>query len=168
MAGRGRLHHRLADRARLSDGAHLEVIRDDDAREPHFAPQVVADDAPREGRRYARRVEVRVDGVARHQALDAFLHGGEKGREMRCAHLGPGRVDRGQSKMGIERRMAFAREMLGARREAPLLHPLDARHPVASDHGRILTVRTDPDVRAITLGQDVEHGREVHVHSEPA
>src|SRR5438093_10394577 len=99
--------------------------------------------------------ELRVDGVARHRTLDAFLDGGEKGREVRRAHLGPGRVDRGQSKMGVERRVALAREVLGARREAALLHPLDSRDAVAGDHGRVLAVRAGPDVRAVALRQVV-------------
>src|SRR5215470_5413150 len=87
---------------------------------------------------------------------------------MRALHVGPRRVDRGQLQVGVERRMSLARKVLGARRDAALLHALDARQAVARHQPGILAVRADPDVRAVAIGEDVEAGAEVHVHTEAA
>ena len=46
VARRRRPRDRLADRARLADRSHLEIIRDDDAREAGLVAQVIAHDAP--------------------------------------------------------------------------------------------------------------------------
>ena len=105
--------------------------------------------------------------MARHQAVDAFGDRGEERRQMRRLHLGPRRIDGGQSKMGVEGGVPLAGEVLGARRDPALLHALDARQAVARDHGRVFAIGADPDVRAVALREDVEHGREVHVHSQP-
>src|SRR5215813_6806173 len=87
---------------------------------------------------------------------------------MRALHVGPRRVDRGQLQMRVERRMTLAREVLGARRDAALLHALDAREAVARHQRGILAVRADADVRAIAVCEDVEAGTEVQVHTETA
>ena len=87
---------------------------------------------------------------------------------MRRAHLVPARVDGGQAQVSVERRVALAREMLGARRDAALLHALDPRDAVARDHLRILAVRADPDVGAVPVREDVEYRSEVHVHAQTA
>ncbi len=70
--------------------------------------------------------------------------------------------------MGVERRVALAGKMLGARRDAALLHALDPRESVARDQARVLAVRPDADVRAIAVGENVEHGPEIEVHAQPA
>ena len=62
--------------------------------------------------------------------------------------------------------MALAGKVLGAGRNSALLHALDARQTVASDHGRILAVRPDSDVGAVAIGEDVEDGPEVHIHAQ--
>src|SRR5262245_11703026 len=64
--------------------------------------------------------------------------------------------------------MALAREVLGARREAALLHALDPRDAVPGHNGGVLAVRPYADVRAVALGEHVEHRREIHVDAEPA
>src|SRR4029450_13486091 len=64
--------------------------------------------------------------------------------------------------------MALAREVLGTRREAALLHALDPGDAVPGHDGGVLAVRPDADVRAVALGQHVEHRGEVHVDAEPA
>src|SRR5262245_26940399 len=63
--------------------------------------------------------------------------------------------------------MALAREVLSARRESTLLHTLDPRDTVPGHDGGILAVRAYADVRAVALGEHVEHRREVHVDAEP-
>ena len=83
VAGRRRAHRRLADRAGLADRAHLEVVRDDDAAEADLAPQPVADDAARERRRHAAGIELRIDGVRGHQALDPGGDRLDEGRQMK-------------------------------------------------------------------------------------
>src|SRR5262245_50180578 len=64
--------------------------------------------------------------------------------------------------------MALAREVLGARREATLLHAVDPGYTVPGHDGGVLAVRPNADVRAVALGEHVEHRREVHVDAEPA
>src|SRR5215470_14964009 len=64
--------------------------------------------------------------------------------------------------------MALAREVLGARREAALLHALDPRDAVRGHDGWVLPVRPYADVRAVAISEHIEHRREVHVDAEPA
>src|SRR5712691_551541 len=64
--------------------------------------------------------------------------------------------------------MPLAGEVLRAARETAALHTPDPRHAVAGDGGRVLTVRANPDVRAVGLGEDIEDGPEVEIDPEPA
>ncbi len=137
-------------------------------REAGLLAQVVVHDAPGERRRNARGIEIRIDRMARHQAIDPVRDRGVERRQMGRLHVGPRRVDRGQLQVGVERRVALPGEVFGARRDAALLHALDPRQTVAGDETRILAVRADPDVRAVAVGEDIEHGTEVQVHPEPA
>jgi len=61
VAGGGRAHRRLADRARLAHRAHLEVVGDDHAAEGELAAQPVADQASRERGRHAAGIELGID-----------------------------------------------------------------------------------------------------------
>jgi len=159
---------RLAHGAALHDRAHLEIVGDDRTAEPEFPAQVVLDDQAREGRRHARGIEVRIDGMARHHAVDAGRDRLEKGRQMGRVHLCPRRLDDGQGQVGIERRVALAGEVLGARRQALSPHAADPRRAVAGDDRRVLAVRADADIGAVALGEHVEDGGEVQIHPEPA
>src|SRR5215467_15051356 len=70
VSGAGGAHRRLADRAELADGAHLEIVRDDHPAEAELAPEIVRDDGAREGRGHARSaIEARVERVRRHDAV---------------------------------------------------------------------------------------------------
>ena len=82
-------------------------------------------------------------------------------------HLVPRGLDRRQRQVRVERRVALAGEVLGARREPAALHAVDPRDAVARDDGRVLAVGADADVRAVALGERVEHRRQVQVHAEP-
>src|SRR5262245_8494755 len=62
--------------------------------------------------------------------------------------------------------MALAGEMLGARREPGGLQAADARRAEARHEVWILAVGANADVRAISLGEHVEHGAEAHVHAQ--
>src|SRR5262249_61150542 len=64
--------------------------------------------------------------------------------------------------------MALARKVLGARRETALLHALDPCDAVPDHDGGVLAVRAYADVRAVAIGEHIEHRREVHIDAEPA
>ena len=168
VAGRSRAHRGFADRARLGDGAHLEVVGDDHAAKADLAAQVLVDDPPRERRRHAGRIETRVDGVRRHHALDARGDGLEERHEVHGVHLVPVGRDRRQLEVRVERRVALAREMLRARRKPALRHAAQPRDAVAGDQLRVLAVRADADVGTVAVGQHVEAGPQVQVHAQAA
>src|SRR5207247_11350634 len=96
VAGLRRSDRRLAQRAALSDRAHLEVVGDDYTAEPELPAQVVLNDQTRKGGRHPRGIEVRIDGMARHHAVDAGRDALEQGRQMGQVHLGPWRLDDGE------------------------------------------------------------------------
>jgi hypothetical protein len=168
VTGLRRPHGRLAHRARLGHRPHLQVVGDDHALEAHLLAQVLADDAPGERRRHPRRVQLGVDGVRGHHADHPGLDGGEERRQVSAPHLGPVGLDPGQAQVRVERRVALAREVLGARQQAGGGHAADARRAQPRDQRRVLAVGTDADVGTVALGEDVEHGAEVQVHAEAA
>ena len=128
-------------------------------------------DAPGERRRHAQGVEIRIDRMARHQAVDPVRDRGVEGRQMRrsSSRPMPSRSSAGLQ-VGVERRVALAGEVLGTRRDAALLHALDPGETVASHQGGIHAVRPDPEsVRAVAI-RGARRGRraEIQVHSQSA
>jgi hypothetical protein len=123
-----RPYRRLADRAELADGAHLQIVRDDDAAIADLAAEIVVHDEPREGGGHARRgIEARVERVRGHDAVHARRHCLHEGWQVVSVHVGPVRVDDGQAEMRVDGRVALAGEVLGARRQPLRLHAPHAR-----------------------------------------
>ena len=97
----------------FADGAHLEVVGDDDATIACLAAQVFFHDEAREGGRHAGQgVETRIERMRSHDAIHAGLHGGEKRRQMAGVHLRPVRVDDGQPQVRVHRGMPLAGKCL--------------------------------------------------------
>ncbi len=70
--------------------------------------------------------------------------------------------------MGVHRGVPLAGKMLGAGRKPVLLHGGDPRRAHLRHQSPILPVGTYADVGAVSLGQDIEHRRQVHIQPQPA
>ena len=169
VTGGGGPHRRLADRAEVGDRAHLEVVGGDDAAIADLAPQVVVDDQARERGRGARLgIEIRIERMRGHEAVDAGRHRRHERHEMHGVHVAPVGVDDGQAEVGVDRRMALPGKVLGAGGHAGRLQPLDAGGAEARDQLGVLAVGADADIGAIALREHVEDRAEAHVHAEAA
>src|SRR5689334_10797270 len=64
--------------------------------------------------------------------------------------------------------MTLAGEVLGAGGETAFGHTAETRRAVAGDELRVLPVRTDADIRAVAVGENVQARAKVEIDAEPA
>ena len=156
----------LAGRHQLRHGAHPHRVGEHETVEPQLVAQQALHDARAEGGGRGRRpIERRQLDVGRHYGVRS---GGEAGPERdqfdpleSLARV----IDDGQPEVGIDVRVAVAREMLDRGEHAAGPQPFDVRARERADPRRVLTERTNVDDRIARVVVDVDDRREVDVHA---
>ena len=140
-----------------ADRLHLECVRDDEPSEPELAAQDVVEDLP--AHRGGRVAERPYDDVRGHDRLHA--RGDGRAERLECDFLD--RLDHRKREVRVDRGVAVAGEVLGARRDTRTLQPADEGADVSGDELSVRAERANPDDRVERVRVHVRDGREVEV-----
>jgi hypothetical protein len=148
-------HRGFAGRPAIGEGLHLDVVRDDDAPIPQLFPEQLLHHAAREGRRRLL-IQLSNEEMARHEGRHSGLDGHAERTQLHVLEAGAGVIQGRERQVGIHVGVAMAREVLGARRDSPLLEAADHRDAQAAHELGVIAEGAIPDHRILRVRVDVK------------
>ncbi len=160
--------HGFLESVMIENGAHIKVVRHDEALESKFAAEKIEIEGGRERGRTVRGVNRREGDMADHHAVEIGDKGAEDG-ELASVEVGAGAGEAGEFFVWVESGVGVARKMFAATEDAP------GTERGVEETGFMDNFRDGTSVAASlerivgkVIKADVQNGAEVEIEAEEA